>query len=163
MFGIEHWGVEPEIMTMAKGVANGMPLGVTIATPEIAECFKKLTISTFGGNPICSAAANATIDFITRQAPPNYLIESFDKMKGEDLLTGTGGENLEYDKLYEDARAIVLSTGSASTTFLQRKLKIGYARAASIMDQLESSGIVGPQEGSKARQVIFDRGDEGNE
>jgi 4-aminobutyrate aminotransferase-like enzyme len=60
-FGIEHWGVEPEIMTMAKGVANGMPLGVTIAHPEIADSFQKLTISTFGGNPISCAAANATL------------------------------------------------------------------------------------------------------
>jgi 4-aminobutyrate aminotransferase-like enzyme len=64
MFGIEHWGVEPEIMTMAKGVANGMPLGVTIATPEIADAFKAMTISTFGGNPMSAAAANATLDVI---------------------------------------------------------------------------------------------------
>jgi len=64
MYGIQHWGVEPDIMTMAKGVANGMPLGVTIATPEIADSFKKLQISTFGGNPMSCAAANATIDLI---------------------------------------------------------------------------------------------------
>jgi 4-aminobutyrate aminotransferase-like enzyme len=64
MFGIEHWGVEPEIMTMAKGVANGMPLGVTIATPEIADSFKSMTISTFGGNPMSAAAANATLQVI---------------------------------------------------------------------------------------------------
>lgn len=61
MFGIEHWEVEPEIMTMAKGVANGMPLGVTIANEEIADAFQKLTISTFGGNPMSCAAANATL------------------------------------------------------------------------------------------------------
>ncbi|MCH9015730.1 MAG: aspartate aminotransferase family protein [Gemmatimonadetes bacterium] len=64
MFGIEHWGVEPEIMTMAKGVANGMPLGVTIANEEIADAFQKLTISTFGGNPMSCAAANATLQVI---------------------------------------------------------------------------------------------------
>jgi len=64
MFGIEHWGVEPDIMTMAKGVANGMPLGVTIATPQIADAFEAMTISTFGGNPVSCAAANATIDRI---------------------------------------------------------------------------------------------------
>jgi 4-aminobutyrate aminotransferase-like enzyme len=64
MFGIEHWGVEPEIMTMAKGVANGMPLGVCMATPEIADSFKSLTISTFGGNPMSAAAANATLQVI---------------------------------------------------------------------------------------------------
>ena len=64
MFAIEHWGVKPDIMTMAKGIANGMPLAATIATPEIADSFKSLTISTFGGNPVCCAAANATIDTI---------------------------------------------------------------------------------------------------
>lgn len=64
MFGIENWGVEPEIMTMAKGIANGMPLAATIATPEIADAFQKLTISTFGGNPMSSAAANATLGVI---------------------------------------------------------------------------------------------------
>ena len=70
MFGIEHWGVEPDIMTMAKGVANGMPLGVTIATDEIAQSFKSATISTFGGNPICCAAARATLDVIESEDLP---------------------------------------------------------------------------------------------
>ena len=69
-WGIEHWGVTPEIMTMAKGVANGLPLGVTIATPEIAASLKALTISTFGGNPISTAAANATIQFIEEEKLP---------------------------------------------------------------------------------------------
>ncbi|GJM22770.1 MAG: aminotransferase [Planctomycetota bacterium] len=64
LFGIEHYGVEPDIMTMAKGVANGMPLGVTIATDEIANAFKAATISTFGGNPMSAAAALATLDVI---------------------------------------------------------------------------------------------------
>jgi 4-aminobutyrate aminotransferase-like enzyme len=67
MFGISHWGVEPEIMTMAKGIANGMPLAVAIATPEIADAFQKLTISTFGGHPVSCAAANATIDVIEQE------------------------------------------------------------------------------------------------
>ncbi len=70
MFGIEHWGVEPDIMTMAKGVANGMPLGVTIATPEVADAFQSATISTFGGNPMSSAAANATLEVIEKEKLP---------------------------------------------------------------------------------------------
>jgi 4-aminobutyrate aminotransferase-like enzyme len=76
MFGIEHWGVEPEIMTMAKGVANGMPLGVTIATPEIADAFKAATISTFGGNPMSAAAANATLEVIeSEELPKNAEVQ----------------------------------------------------------------------------------------
>lgn len=65
-FGIEHWGVEPEIMTFAKGIANGAPVGATITTPEIADSIKGSTISTFGGNPVSMSAARAVIDIIER-------------------------------------------------------------------------------------------------
>jgi 4-aminobutyrate aminotransferase len=63
-FGIEHWEVEPDIMTGAKGIANGAPMGWTITRPEVADAYKGLTISTFGGNPVSSVAAKATIDLI---------------------------------------------------------------------------------------------------
>lgn len=66
----------------------------------------------------------------------------------------------EFDSLYEQAKETVLGTGNASTTFLQRKLKIGYARAASLMDQLERQGIVGPAEGSKPRKIFTRKGGE---
>lgn len=64
--GIEHWGVEPDIMTFAKGIANGAPVGATIMTPEIAEAMKGLTLSTYGGNPVSMAQAYATISYIER-------------------------------------------------------------------------------------------------
>ena len=64
------------------------------------------------------------------------------------------GEN-DDDELYEAARETVIQTGKASTSYLQRKLKIGYARAARIVDMLEERGVVGPQEGAKARQVLI--------
>lgn len=67
MFGIEHWGVEPDIMTAAKGIANGAPLGVTMARTDIADSFTGLTISTFGGNPVSMAAALATIEVIEQE------------------------------------------------------------------------------------------------
>ena len=64
-FGIEHWGVEPDIMTMAKGIANGAPLGATITRDELADRFEGgLTISTFGGNPMSSTASLATLSVI---------------------------------------------------------------------------------------------------
>jgi len=66
-FGIEHWEVEPDIMTCAKSMANGFPIGCTIARPEIADAYKGLTISTFGGNPVACAAAKATIDLIEEE------------------------------------------------------------------------------------------------
>jgi 4-aminobutyrate aminotransferase-like enzyme len=63
-FGIEQWGVQPDIITSAKGLANGSPVGVTIARPEIADSVRGATISTFGGNPVTTTAAKAVIDFI---------------------------------------------------------------------------------------------------
>ncbi|HLE21810.1 MAG TPA: aspartate aminotransferase family protein [Vicinamibacteria bacterium] len=65
--GIEHWGVEPEIMTFAKGMANGAPVGATVATAEIADSLKGSTISTFGGNPVSMTAARAVIDIIEKE------------------------------------------------------------------------------------------------
>jgi 4-aminobutyrate aminotransferase-like enzyme len=69
-FGIEHYGVEPEIMTMAKGIANGFPVGATIATDEVANAFTGLSLSTFGGNPVAMAAAEATLDVMQRENIP---------------------------------------------------------------------------------------------
>jgi alanine-glyoxylate transaminase / (R)-3-amino-2-methylpropionate-pyruvate transaminase len=60
-FGIEHYGVEPDIMTFANGIANGMPVGATIATDEVASSLTGLSLSTFGGNPISMAATDATL------------------------------------------------------------------------------------------------------
>lgn len=64
MWGIEHYGVEPDLMTMAKGIANGLPLGALVTSGPIADSFEKSTLSTFGGNPVSCAAANAVLDVI---------------------------------------------------------------------------------------------------
>jgi len=66
-FGIEHWDVTPDVITSAKGLGNGFPIGVTIARPEVAESLRGLSISTFGGNPISTTAAKAVIDLIDEQ------------------------------------------------------------------------------------------------
>jgi 4-aminobutyrate aminotransferase len=63
-FGIEHWDVEPDIITSAKGMGNGVPIGMTTATPEVADSYPGLTFSTFGGNPVSMAAALAVIKVI---------------------------------------------------------------------------------------------------
>lgn len=82
-FGIEHWEVEPDIMVMAKGIANGFPVGATIAKPEIAGSWKSKTISTFGGNPVCMAAALATNDVMVREGVPRLAAR-----RGEQLRQG---------------------------------------------------------------------------
>lgn len=70
MCGIEHWEVMPDIMTFAKGMANGSPIGCTIATPEIADALQGQTFATFGGNPVTMAAALATIEYIENNRLP---------------------------------------------------------------------------------------------
>ncbi|MCB1022122.1 MAG: aspartate aminotransferase family protein [Bryobacterales bacterium] len=66
-FGIEHYGVTPDVMTFAKGLANGLPIGGTTAKPEVADSMRFLTLSTFGGNPLSMAAAKAVIDYVEEE------------------------------------------------------------------------------------------------
>ncbi len=84
-FGIEHWDVQPDIITMAKGIANGFPLGNTMTTPEIAESTRRagLSISTFGGNPVACAASLAVFDVLETEATPTHVAEV-----GQGLRTG---------------------------------------------------------------------------
>ena len=84
-FGVEHFGVDPDIMTSAKGMANGIPIGWTITTPEIAGSLQGLTISTFGGNPVSCAAAQATVEFIEKENLLTHVSKMGDYFRG--LLT----------------------------------------------------------------------------
>lgn len=86
--GIEHWGVEPEVMTFAKGMANGSPIGCTTAIPEVADRFPTLTFATFGGNPVTCSAALATLKIIQEEDLPrnarvtgDYLRERLEELK----------------------------------------------------------------------------------
>ncbi len=95
MFGIEQWGVEPDIMTMAKGAANGLPIGITIAAPEIADHFDGKHISTFGGNPVTMAGALATLDYIEKNNIPrnckvmgDYLRDKLDELQDKYPVIG---------------------------------------------------------------------------
>lgn len=92
----------------------------------------------------------AVVQEICKQAPPNYLIHSFDQSQTEQ----SSSSNETLGDLYHQAYDLVISTGNASTTFLQRKLKVGYPTAAGLMDQLETQGVVGPPEGSKPRKIL---------
>ncbi len=106
-FGIEHWDVKPDIMTMAKGIANGFPLSNTITTSEIAEGMvgKGLTISTFGGNPVSLAASLATIEVMEEEANPQHTANVGGRLR-------TGLEKLsEKYPLIGDVRGMGLMQG----------------------------------------------------
>jgi 4-aminobutyrate aminotransferase len=66
-FGIEQYGVKPDLVVAAKSLGNGHPVGATLARAQVAESFKGLTISTFGGNPVTAAAAKAVVDTIAKE------------------------------------------------------------------------------------------------
>ena len=92
-WGIEHWGVEPDIMTMAKGIANGFPVGAMITTDEIAASWTAKTISTYGGNPISMAATEATLEVMESENTPTRSAE-----RGAQLRAGLDelGERFEW-------------------------------------------------------------------
>ena len=75
-------------------------------------------------------------------------------ISGDKAMFGDSLEDSDDDALYEEARTIIVEAGKGSTSYLQRKLKVGYARAARLMDMLEERGIIGPADGAKAREVL---------
>ncbi len=93
--GIEHWDVEPDVMTFAKGMANGTPIGCTTTTSEIAKALPGLTFATFGGNPVTSAASLATINYMEEHNLPHnaavvgaYLREKLEALKEKYPIIG---------------------------------------------------------------------------
>jgi DNA segregation ATPase FtsK/SpoIIIE-like protein len=96
---------------------------------------------------------NGLINYLKRQAPPQYKdeIENFGKSKDkvDDIAD-------EPDDLFEEAVQVVMDTGQASISMVQRRLRVGYTRAARLIDMMERKGIVGPHTGSKAREILVD-------
>lgn len=91
---------------------------------------------------------------VKSQGSPEYDERIFQAVKGG---AEVGWEDSgEKDELYGKALELVLTTGQASASYLQRRMKLGYARAARIIDQMEQEGIIGPSEGSKAREILVD-------
>jgi 4-aminobutyrate aminotransferase-like enzyme len=86
-FGIEQWEVTPDIITCAKSMGNGVPVGATITTGELADKFQGLTISTFGGNPVTSVAARAVIEVIEEEKllENTYVVGGYFRSKLEGL------------------------------------------------------------------------------
>lgn len=96
---------------------------------------------------------NNVVKFASEQAKPEYHPEILNSQSGKSVEGGAG----EKDELFDEAVAIVLETGQASTSNLQRRLRLGYTRAARIIDQMEAEGIVGPSQGAKPREIYLAR------
>jgi len=102
------------------------------------------------GSFISPSEVKRVVDFIREQGEPTYLDEIVKGVEEEK----DRGEISSRDELFSEAKELVMRRGEASTSLLQRRLSIGYNRAARIMDQMEKAGIVGPPRGSKPREVL---------
>ncbi len=96
------------------------------------------------------------VEFLKQQGKPSYNEKILESPEERDEL---GEFNGQVDDLYDDAVRIVMEMGKASTSALQRRLRIGYGRAASLLDAMERDGVVGPPEGSKPRTVLINKED----
>ena len=99
-------------------------------------------------------SGSAQYDDQVMQEIEQHAAEKDKASKGVGGSSPVDGEE-EYDELINSAIEVVLETGQASVSMLQRRLKLGYARAARLVDQMEEKGVVGPFEGSKARQLLI--------
>jgi S-DNA-T family DNA segregation ATPase FtsK/SpoIIIE len=97
----------------------------------------------------------ALVSYLKQQAQPNFdvLPSAIASASGED----DSGEAEADDELFESAVKLIVSGGSASTSMLQRRFKIGYTRAARLVDLMEQRGIVGPLDGAKPRDILVTR------
>jgi len=92
--------------------------------------------------------------FLRKQGKPVFD----DTITAEDEKAGPGGVEFEKDELYDEASRIVVTSGQVSISYLQRKLRIGFSRAARLVDMMEADGLVSPGAGGKPREVLVDRG-----
>jgi S-DNA-T family DNA segregation ATPase FtsK/SpoIIIE len=98
---------------------------------------------------------NRVVDFWKEQAPPEYDQSFLIAPPGEEEAGAEGEAGSEdQDPMYEEAVRLVLQMGKASTSTLQRHLRLGYGRAARILDMMQRDGIIGPPDGSKPREVL---------
>jgi S-DNA-T family DNA segregation ATPase FtsK/SpoIIIE len=104
------------------------------------------------GAYISSEESERLVRFLKKQRIEAQQVEIFEEEGGDLSLEASEGR----DELFDEALELVIRHQQGSTSFLQRRLKIGYARAGRLMDQLESAGVVGPADGSKAREVLAD-------
>jgi S-DNA-T family DNA segregation ATPase FtsK/SpoIIIE len=96
------------------------------------------------------------VEYLKGDEPPTYDESIVGKQQGQNGSTPSmfGGPNDGQDPLFEEAKQEIVRAGKASASFLQRKLKVGYARAARLLDELESAGVIGPGDGAKPRDIL---------
>ena len=102
LFAVEHWGVEPDILCLAKGIASGMPLGAIIARGDVMDWPPGSHASTFGGNPVSCRAALATLDLLRKEYLANTVA------RGNDLRRGLARLREQFPGVIGDVRGLGL-------------------------------------------------------
>jgi S-DNA-T family DNA segregation ATPase FtsK/SpoIIIE len=103
------------------------------------------------GTLVSDKEIERVVDFIKKQAEPVYDQEILKEQQKSPLVNG------EKDELYDQAVKTIMESNQASVSILQRRMRLGYTRAARIIDTMEQEGLVGPFEGSKPRKILADR------
>ena len=101
---------------------------------------------------LTAAAGGSVVGFVKRQGSPTY--EAIDLEREQEVGTGLEGD---YDEKFDEAVALVAETRKASISLVQRHLRIGYNRAARIIEKMEEDGIIGPSDGVKPREVLINK------
>lgn len=135
LFAWEHWGVKPDILTLAKGIASGMPLSACIASEEVMKWKPGAHASTFGGNPVACAAANATLDLLQGGLVENSAVVGA-KMTGM-LREAVGGH-----ANVGDIRGKGLMIGVELVTDRNTKARAGDLRNRLVMHAFHKHGLV---------------------
>jgi len=103
------------------------------------------------GSLVSDREIEKVVDFIKSQAEPAYDEEILKEQQKSHLVQG------EKDDIYDEAVRVIMESNQASVSILQRRLRLGYTRAARIIDMMEQEGMVGPFEGSRPRKILVDR------
>ncbi|MBT3817177.1 MAG: hypothetical protein HOE80_02275 [Candidatus Magasanikbacteria bacterium] len=119
---------------------------------QTADLSKPIRIQ---GAFIAEEEVKRIVKFLKGKGTPVYDDSIVQSTNGKGTASMFGGENDDQDPLFFDAKRLVVEAGKASASFLQRKLKVGYARAARILDELEEAGIIGPSNGAKPREILI--------
>jgi S-DNA-T family DNA segregation ATPase FtsK/SpoIIIE len=115
------------------------------------------------GALISDSETQKVCDFLRGQRPPNYneeVISQPVQLNGKGGVVASMDNNDMDDDMWKDAVQVVIDNGKASTSLLQRKLRIGYGRASRMMDMMEEQGIIGQADGAKPREVLVRNLDE---
>ena len=132
----------------ANGAEQLLGKGDMLYLPPASSRFIRLH------GPYISEQESARLaSFLRKQGKPNYD----ETITAEEKSAGPDGTDMEKDDLYDEAARIIVQSGQPSISFLQRRLRIGFSRAARLVDMMEAEGLVSAASGGKAREVLVDK------